>query len=56
MTGHWQNITRREWAVKIRTPLGTIRTEYRLTREAAEALRERYDVVSITEVTRTLDY
>ena len=56
MTRNWQDTERTEYAVKIRTPLGTIRIEYRLTQEAAEALREKYDVISIALVTRTLDY
>lgn len=51
-----QTDTRTEYAVRIRTSLGTIRTEYRMTREDAEALRDRFDVVTIEPVTRTLDY
>lgn len=56
MIGKWQTETSQEWQIRIRTSLGTIRTEYRLTREAAEALRDEYDVVSIALVTRILDY
>lgn len=51
-----QNLRRVEWRVRIRTPLGNITTLWRLTRESAEALRERYDVVSIDEVERILDF
>ena len=56
MIGSRQDQTREEWQVKIRTTLGTVRTEYRLTEEAAEALRDRYDVIEITKVHRTLDF
>lgn len=51
-----QTDTREEFAVCIRTSLGTVRTEFRMTRDAAEALRVRFDVLSIDLVTRTLDY
>jgi hypothetical protein len=51
-----QTDTRVEFQVRIRTPFGNIRTEWRLTREAAEALRADHDVVSIDQVRRTLDY
>lgn len=51
-----QTATRTEYAVRIRTSLGTIRTEYRATTDAANALRDRFDVVDVELITRTLDY
>lgn len=51
-----QTLTRTEYRVLIRTPLGTLRTEWRSTIEAAEALRDRFDVVSIDLDTRVLDF
>lgn len=45
-----------EWKVTIRTSLGTLRTEWRTSQEAAEALREQYDVVSIEQAEHALDY
>ena len=55
MNTHGQD-TRMEWKVRIRTSLGTIRTEWRLTEESAEALRDRFDVISIEYATRILDF
>ena len=51
-----QGITRTEFKVTIRTSLGTVRTEWRRTSEAAEALRERFDVIDITEAEHLLDF
>lgn len=51
-----QNVTVTEWRVIIRTTLGTTITEWRRTREAAEALRDRHDVVSIELADHLLDY
>lgn len=52
-----QTATRTEFEVRIKGLNGyPDRFEYRLTRERAEALRHMHEVISITEVTRTLDF
>jgi hypothetical protein len=54
--GDGKDLVRKEWRIKIRTSLGTIRTEWRTSEEAAEALRDKYDVVSIELTDHKLDY
>ena len=48
--------TRMEYRIRIRTSLGNIRTEWRTDAAQAEALRDRFDVVSIERVERVLDF
>jgi hypothetical protein len=52
-----QNITAIEWRVTIRNSMGISMTlGYYRTKEAAEATRAHYDVISIELTSRVLDF
>lgn len=51
-----QTQTATEWRVTINNGRWGQRIEWRQTRESAEALRAKHDVVSIELATRTLDW
>ncbi len=48
--------TREEWAVTIKTNLGTFRTEYTISDDYVETLKTMYDVVKVERVIHVLDF